>query len=209
MVPDAEVLYIACEALTALDIGEFTIKVSHLFPIINALLSLTQRLPIATLPAFQLNHRKILDGIFELAGVPADKTRAISSAVDKLDKAPWAEVRKEMTVDKGLDGVIADKIGEYVGLKGERPAPATVISNNHRVASEGLIYAPQLWYPWQNRKRVGSPREAQIGRQVDGGQVGQGRFGGYGAPLRIPGCHGRTRQGEPNVVPAAYGSVLM
>lgn len=28
MVPDAEVLYIACEALTALDIGEFTIKVS-------------------------------------------------------------------------------------------------------------------------------------------------------------------------------------
>jgi hypothetical protein len=24
-----------------------------------------------------------------------------------------------MTVDKGLDGVIADKIGEYVGLKGE------------------------------------------------------------------------------------------
>lgn len=41
--------------------------------------------------------------------------------MDKLDKAPWAEVRKEMTVDKGLDGVIADKIGEYVGLKGERP----------------------------------------------------------------------------------------
>ncbi|KAH8080206.1 putative histidine-tRNA ligase [Filobasidium floriforme] len=92
MVPDAEVLYIACEALTALDIGEFTIK---------------------------LNHRKILDGIFELAGVPADKTRAISSAVDKLDKAPWTEVRKEMTIDKGLDGVIADKIGEYVGLKGK------------------------------------------------------------------------------------------
>lgn len=24
-----------------------------------------------------------------------------------------------MTVDKGLDGVIADKIGEYVGLKGK------------------------------------------------------------------------------------------
>lgn len=39
MVPDAEVLYIACEALTALDIGEFTIKVSHLF------------LPSSTLPS--------------------------------------------------------------------------------------------------------------------------------------------------------------
>lgn len=34
----------------------------------------------------QLNHRKILDGIFEVCGVPADKIRTISSAVDKLDK---------------------------------------------------------------------------------------------------------------------------
>lgn len=33
-----------------------------------------------------MNHRKILDGIFEVCGVPSDKTRTISSAVDKLDK---------------------------------------------------------------------------------------------------------------------------
>lgn len=147
----------------------------------------------------QLNHRKILDGIFELAGVPADKTRAISSAVDKLDKAPWAEVRKEMTVDKGLDGVIADKIGEYVGLKGERPVPAMVIGIviNCQTTSEKLICVTNRAVLCYDRKRVGSPREAQIGRQIDGGQVGQGRFGGYGAPLWVPGCHGRTRQGEP------------
>jgi histidyl-tRNA synthetase len=63
MVPDSELLCILCEALTALDIGEFTVK---------------------------LNHRKILDGIFELAGVPAEKTRAISSSVDKLDKVGHA-----------------------------------------------------------------------------------------------------------------------
>lgn len=92
MVPDAEILYILCEALTALEIGEYTIK---------------------------LNHRKILDGIFELAGVPADKTRSISSAVDKLDKLSWADVKKEMTVEKGLDENVADSIGQYVGLKGE------------------------------------------------------------------------------------------
>ncbi|KAJ9093235.1 hypothetical protein QFC19_008441 [Naganishia cerealis] len=91
MVPDSEILCILVEALTALDIGEFTVK---------------------------LNHRKILDGIFELAGVPADKIRSISSAVDKLDKSPWEEVRREMTVDKGLDGTIADRIGEYVKFKG-------------------------------------------------------------------------------------------
>ncbi|RSH76581.1 Cytoplasmic and mitochondrial histidine tRNA synthetase [Apiotrichum porosum] len=92
MVPDAEIMLILTECLEQLEIGDFTIKI---------------------------NHRKILDGIFELAGVPADKIRAISSAVDKLDKLPWADVKKEMTVEKGLDPVIADRIGEYVGIKGE------------------------------------------------------------------------------------------
>ena len=91
MVPDAEILSLLCTILTKLDVGEFTIK---------------------------LNNRKILDGIFEVCGVPADKIRTISSAVDKLDKAPWAEVKKEMTEEKGLDSVVADKIGEYVKLKG-------------------------------------------------------------------------------------------
>ena len=34
----------------------------------------------------QINHRKILDGIFQVCGVPQDKIRTISSAVDKMDK---------------------------------------------------------------------------------------------------------------------------
>ena len=38
------------------------------------------------LTLLQINHRKILDGIFEVCGVPPDKIRTISSAVDKLDK---------------------------------------------------------------------------------------------------------------------------
>ena len=67
--------------------------------------------------------------------MPTDKVRPISSAVDKLDKvrsaslssrnilirlvqSPWSEVRREMIEDKGLDPVVADKIGEYVKLKG-------------------------------------------------------------------------------------------
>ncbi|KAK4688401.1 histidyl-tRNA synthetase, partial [Tremellales sp. Uapishka_1] len=108
MVPDAEVLCVVCEALTALDIGEFVIKV-RLSQDSAAECSFTSP---------QLNHRKILDGIFELAGVPADKTRTISSAVDKLDKLSWEEVKKEMTVEKGLDPEVADRIGEYVKLKG-------------------------------------------------------------------------------------------
>ncbi|KAF8899320.1 hypothetical protein BD779DRAFT_1488190 [Infundibulicybe gibba] len=91
MIPDGEIISLLCTILSRLDVGEFTIKI---------------------------NHRKILDGIFEVCGVPQDKIRTISSAVDKLDKLPWAEVKKEMTVEKGLDPAIADRIGEYVKHKG-------------------------------------------------------------------------------------------
>jgi len=60
----------------------------------------------------KLNSRKILDGIFQVCGVPEPLLRPISSAVDKLDKMPWVDVRKEMVEEKGLDAAIADKIGE-------------------------------------------------------------------------------------------------
>jgi histidyl-tRNA synthetase len=94
MLPDAEVLRITTEVFEGLGWqGRYTIK---------------------------LNHRKVLDGIFEVCGVPAEKIRTISSAVDKLDKLPWAEVRKEMTEEKGLAEEVADKIGEYVVLKGQK-----------------------------------------------------------------------------------------
>ena len=87
--PDAECLKIFSDILTALSIGTFEIKV---------------------------NHRALLDGIFEHSGVPADKFRAISSAVDKLDKVPWVEVRAEMVEKKGLDPEVADKIGLWIAL---------------------------------------------------------------------------------------------
>lgn len=68
----------------------------------------------------KLNHRKVLDGLFEVCGVPEDKIRTISSAVDKLDKSPWAEVRREMVEEKGLAEAVADKIGEWVVHKGQK-----------------------------------------------------------------------------------------
>lgn len=90
----------------------------------------------------QINHRKILDGIFAVCGVPAEKTRTISSAVDKLDKLPWEDVKKEMCEEKGLDAAVADKIGEYVKLKGGEEllqtlsADATLTAN--KLAKEGI-----------------------------------------------------------------------
>ncbi|XP_055841280.1 histidine--tRNA ligase, cytoplasmic isoform X1 [Episyrphus balteatus] len=91
MLPDAECVKIVVEVLEGLDIGDFVVK---------------------------LNHRQLLDGMFEACGVPNDKFRAICSTVDKLDKSPWTEVRREMIEEKGLDEAAADKIGEYVQLSG-------------------------------------------------------------------------------------------
>lgn len=55
MIPDAEIITIITEVFEALGWnGKYTIKT---------------------------NHRKILDGIFQVCGVPEDKIRTISSAV--------------------------------------------------------------------------------------------------------------------------------
>ena len=92
MLPDAEIFKIVQEILDAIpEVGEYKIK---------------------------CNHRLILDGMFEACGVPADKTRAISSSVDKLDKLPWETVKEEMEKEKGLDVGVCDLIGEYVKLNG-------------------------------------------------------------------------------------------
>ena len=48
MVPDAEVITVAKEILTELPVGNFMIK---------------------------LNHRRLLDAIFEICGVPSEKFR--------------------------------------------------------------------------------------------------------------------------------------
>lgn len=93
MLPDAECLRVVSEILSDLKLSAYVIKV---------------------------NHRLLLDGIFETCGVPADKFRTICSAVDKLDKSPWAEVKQEMVNEKGLPSEVADRIGEYVRLNGRQ-----------------------------------------------------------------------------------------
>ncbi len=91
MIADAEVITVAVEILSSLPVGNFTVK---------------------------LNHRTLLDAIFEMCGVPADKFRPICSAVDKLDKMSWEQVRKEMVMEKGLSEESADRIGEFVRRSG-------------------------------------------------------------------------------------------
>ncbi|XHG01422.1 Cytoplasmic and mitochondrial histidine tRNA synthetase [Aspergillus wentii] len=109
MVPDAEVLRIVSEVFEELGWqNRYSIKV---------------------------NHRKILDGVFQVCGVPEDKIRPISSAVDKLDKMPWADVRKEMVEEKGLDGAVADKIETFVLQKGTRDLLEKLLQNEELTAN--------------------------------------------------------------------------
>ncbi|XP_078601090.1 histidine--tRNA ligase, cytoplasmic-like isoform X2 [Branchiostoma floridae x Branchiostoma japonicum] len=92
MIPDAECVKIVAEILSELNVGDFIIK---------------------------LNTRLLLDGMFAVCGVPEDKFRTICSAVDKLDKTFWEDVRSEMVDEKGLAPEVADRIGEYVRLNGQ------------------------------------------------------------------------------------------
>lgn len=88
MLPDAEVLSIAIEVLQQFpEVGPFKVK---------------------------LSHRRLLDAILAICGVPADKFRTTCSAIDKLDKEPWENVRREMVDDKGLPEAVADRIQKYV-----------------------------------------------------------------------------------------------
>lgn len=90
MIPDAEILRVVAEAFRGLDM-QITIK---------------------------LNHRRILDGIFAVSGVPSDRIRAVSSAVYKLDKEPWEAVKREMVGEKGIAEGVADCVGNYVQQRG-------------------------------------------------------------------------------------------
>lgn len=41
------------------------------------------------------------------------------SAIDKLDKQPWSEVREEMVKEKNIAPEVADRIKHYVDPKGK------------------------------------------------------------------------------------------
>ncbi|KAH8895483.1 histidyl-tRNA mitochondrial precursor [Thozetella sp. PMI_491] len=113
MIPDAEVLRVIVEIFDALEL-DISIKI---------------------------NHRKILDGLFAVAGVPDEKIRHISSAVDKLDKAPWADVKREMVEEKGLSEEVADRIGKYVGLNGDLQKMLALLQSDEALSANDKVQA--------------------------------------------------------------------
>ncbi|KAK3428480.1 histidine--tRNA ligase, cytoplasmic [Eucalyptus grandis] len=91
MGPDFEVIEVLVELLDKLNIGDYEIK---------------------------LNHRKLLDGMLKICGVPPEKFRTICSSIDKLDKQSFDQIRKEMVEEKGLTAEVADRIGNFVKERG-------------------------------------------------------------------------------------------
>ncbi|KAI1744643.1 hypothetical protein F4680DRAFT_232301 [Xylaria scruposa] len=112
MIPDAEILRIVYEVFSSLGLAkDVTLK---------------------------LNHRKILDGLFAVAGVPDDKIRTISSAVDKLDKLSREEVKAEM-LEKGLEGSVADEILEWTKYNGDIPKIIELLKKDEKMFANEKI----------------------------------------------------------------------
>ncbi|XP_062179734.1 histidine--tRNA ligase, cytoplasmic-like [Phragmites australis] len=91
MEPDFEVIKVLTELLDQLDIGTYEIK---------------------------LNHRKLLDGMLEICGVPPEKFRTVCSSIDKLDKQTFEQVKKELVDEKGISNETAEEIGNLVKTRG-------------------------------------------------------------------------------------------
>lgn len=108
MGPDFEVVKILTELLDELNIGEYEVK---------------------------LNHRKLLDGMLDICGVPSEKFRTICSSIDKLDKQSFEQVKKELVEEKGLPAETADRIGTFVK---ERGSPLELLCKLKQEGSEFL-----------------------------------------------------------------------
>jgi len=90
MLADAEVVSIMAEALAAVGLPEFTIRISH---------------------------RRLLEGVGRAAGVPADLATSLYRAVDKLDKIGPEGVVGEM-VAYGIPEAAARRVLELSGATG-------------------------------------------------------------------------------------------
>ncbi|OQS03938.1 histidyl-tRNA synthetase, partial [Thraustotheca clavata] len=117
MLADAEVISIGIEVLKEFpELGSFKIK---------------------------LSHRKLLDAVLDICGVPAEKIRTTCSAIDKLDKETWETVRSEMVDEKGLAPEVADRIQGFVTQVGApRALHAKLLAEkkfgNNKNASEAM-----------------------------------------------------------------------
>eukprot|EP00919_Chromeraceae_sp_WS-2016_P007339 GHVR01017268.1.p1 GENE.GHVR01017268.1~~GHVR01017268.1.p1 ORF type:complete len:479 (+),score=137.37 GHVR01017268.1:710-2146(+) len=66
----------------------------------------------------KISHRKLLNSLLNRCGVSEGLFKTTASSIDKLDKETWENVKKELIDVKGLDEAVANKIGNFVTIRG-------------------------------------------------------------------------------------------
>ena len=99
MLADAEVVSVMSEALAAVGLREFTIRISH---------------------------RQLLECIGRAAGVPVERATTLYRSVDKLDKIGSDGVVREL-VDHGVPEAAAARVLDLVGISGAPSAILTAL----------------------------------------------------------------------------------
>lgn len=89
----------------------------------------------------KVNHRDVLDGGFEVAGVEGRMVRGVGSAVGKLDKQPWGEVRSELVEEKGVPEKVVERIGRYVAMNGELRGMLELLRRDGALAGNEKVQA--------------------------------------------------------------------
>jgi histidyl-tRNA synthetase len=89
MVVEAELIAAASDALVALGFNDFTIR---------------------------LNHRQVLNGLLDQAGIPGDKHEDALIAIDKLDKVGLAKVDSEIAA-RGIDYAARERLVRFLGAE--------------------------------------------------------------------------------------------
>ncbi|MBX6341165.1 MAG: histidine--tRNA ligase [Thermomicrobiaceae bacterium] len=120
MVADAEVVMVWIEALSAINMPEFVVKV---------------------------NHRKLLQSLAQVAGVPEEQAGSIHRAIDKLAKIGREGVKEEMT-RSGIPSASADAVLELVELTGNPEDVLALLRQRlmgNELAEEGIADLEELF----------------------------------------------------------------
>nr|XP_009762205.1 PREDICTED: histidine--tRNA ligase-like [Nicotiana sylvestris] len=83
----------------------------------------------------KLNHRKLLDGMLAICGVPQEKFRTICSSIDKLDKQSFEPIKKKEKKKRNGEALSQVGMNLYILLRWL----FNILSVNGALSSPGLL----------------------------------------------------------------------
>jgi len=92
---------------------------AEIFKIVSSVLD-TLEIPNLT----KVNHKQLLNIIFDFCKIPDEKFNSVCSTIDKLDKLSWVEVQSEL-ISKGISFETTLELEKFMSLKG---SPREILS---------------------------------------------------------------------------------